>query len=362
MRKLNRIIEENKIIICIGAGGVGKTTISSLLALEGVFRGKRTLALTVDPSRRLAQSLGVAAGSETVRLSRRRLNSAGYKGTGELAVKVLDVKKTFDGLIQKVADTAKVSDKILVNNYYRSVADSLAGAHEYMAMEALLSSYEESEYDLIVVDTPPSEHLSGFLSAPLRLSAILDSKGFQSFFLMDKMSFGFTRLFTSMSLKFIQRIVGLDVLHDMWEFFSDFEEVSEGISLRAAKTYELLKSPASSFVIVANLKKPSLQNAMEWQGNLTSEGYKVDAMIVNRTVIQKQIAGAGKIELGGLPGNRELQDKLVRNYNNYKNIIDAETTAMKELESGVPCYAIPDLNTEIITLRDIHGLRGYIFE
>lgn len=362
MRKLDSVIEENKIIICIGAGGVGKTTISSLLALEGVIRGKKTLALTVDPSQRLAKSLGISSGSEIGKLSRRRLNSAGYKGSGELTVMVLDVKKTFDGLIKKVADTAQVSERILANNYYRSVADSLAGAHEYMAMEALLSSYEEGGYDLIVVDTPPSEHLSSFLSAPLRLSAILDSKGFKSFFLMDKMSFGFTRLFTSISLKFIQRIVGLDVLHDMWEFFSDFEEVSEGISLRAAKTYELLKSSVSSFVIVTNLKKPSLQNTVEWRRDLTSGGYSVDAVIVNKTAIQRQIAAGGEIEWGGLPGGRALQDKLVRNYKNYKNVIGAETAAMKELESGVPCYAIPDLSTEIITLKDIHGLRGYIFE
>ncbi len=362
MKKLDRIIEEKKVIICIGAGGVGKTTISSLFALEGVSKGKRTLALTVDPSRRLAQSLGVSPSSAAGKLSKRRLSSAGYKGSGELSIKVLDVKRTFDELIEKVADTAQVSGRILANNYYRSVADSLAGAHEYMAMEALLSSYEEDEYDLIIVDTPPSEHLSGFLSAPLRLSAILDSKGFKSFFLMDKLSFGFTRLFTSMSLKFIQRIVGLDVLHDMWEFFSDFEEVSEGISLRAGKTYDLLKSSDSSFAIITNLKKPSLQNAADWQRDLTTEGYNVDAMIVNRTAIQKHLAGLGDIDRSGLPGGRDLREKLVRNYKNYKNIIDAETTAMKGLESGLPCFAIPDLDTEIISLKDLHGLREYIFE
>lgn len=361
MKKLDRIIEENKVIICIGAGGVGKTTISSLLALEGVSKGKRTLALTVDPSRRLAQSLGMKAGSETVRLSRRRLNHAGYGGSGELDVKVLDVKKTFDGLIRRVADTPQVSGRILANNYYRSVADSLAGAHEYMAMEALLCSHEEGAYDLIVVDTPPSEHLSSLLSAPLRLSAVLDSKGFKSFFLMDRMSFGFTRLFTSISLRFIERIVGLDVLEDMWEFFADFEEVSEAVSLRAAKTYELLKSPASSFVIVTDLTKPSLQNTREWRADLTSEGYSVDALIVNRTVIQRRLSRSGEIGRQCLPGGVGLRDKLVRNYKNYKNIIDAEITAMKELESGVPCLAIPELNREIITLKDIHGLREYIF-
>lgn len=362
MTKLSRILEEKRVIICIGAGGVGKTTISSLLALEAASKGKRTLALTVDPSRRLAQSLGISEGSEVGSISPRRLSNAGYNGSSGLTVRVLDVKNTFDRLIEKVADSTEISARILANKYYKSVADSLAGAHEYMAMEALFSSYEEGEYDVVIVDTPPSEHLSGFLSAPLRLSSILDSEVFKSFLFIDRMSLGFTKLFTSMSLKFIQRIVGLDVIHDMWEFFSDFEAVNEGIKARAGKTYDLLKSQASSFLIVTNLKERSIQNTLDWHEELTSVGYNVDAVIVNRAAVDKDLSQIKEPDYKDIPGGPELRQKLLRNYDNYKNLISAEKAALEGLQSGFTCYAIPDLDTEVITLKDLHGLRGYLFD
>ena len=186
MNKLARLVEDKRIIVCIGPGGVGKTTISSAVALEAASMGKKTLALTVDPSRRLAQSLGLAAGESIGKVSAKRMKDAGYGGKGELTVSILDVKKTFDDLITKVSRSEDAAARILANNYYTSVADSIAGAHEFMAMEALYTSYTEGGYDLIVVDTPPSEHLSDFLSAPLRLSSILDSQGFRSFFMMEK--------------------------------------------------------------------------------------------------------------------------------------------------------------------------------
>ncbi|MEQ9618603.1 MAG: ArsA-related P-loop ATPase [Deltaproteobacteria bacterium] len=362
MTKLNRILEEKSVIICIGAGGVGKTTISSLLALEAASKGKRTLALTVDPSRRLAKSLGISEGSEFGVILPRRLGNAGYAGSSGLTVRVLDVKNTFDRLIERVADSSETSGRILSNNYYKSVADSLAGAHEYMAMEALLSSYEEGEYDIIIVDTPPSEHLSGFLSAPLRLSSILDSEIFKSFHFIDRMSLGFTRLFTLMSLKFAERIVGIDVIHDMWEFFSDFEAVNEGIKARAAKTYNLLKSDSSSFLIVTNLKERSLQNTFDWHNELTSDGYDVDAVIVNRAAVDKDLSQLKEPDYKDIPGGREFRQKLLRNYDNYRSLISAEKAALERLQSRLTSYAIPDLDTEVITLKDLRGIREYLFD
>ncbi|MGE3524268.1 MAG: ArsA family ATPase, partial [Candidatus Dadabacteria bacterium] len=173
MTDLARLIADKKVIVSIGPGGVGKTTISSLLALEAASRGRRTLALTMDPSRRLAQSLGVRPDAELGRVTERRMREAGFAPKAELDVRLLDSRATFDALVMKTAPSEDAARTILLNNYYRSVASSLAGVHEYMAGEALLTSFEEGEYDLVILDTPPAEHLSGFLSAPSRLAAIL---------------------------------------------------------------------------------------------------------------------------------------------------------------------------------------------
>jgi anion-transporting ArsA/GET3 family ATPase len=361
LKKLDRLIEEKQVIICIGSGGVGKTTISSAVALEAASKGRNTLALTVDPSRRLAQALGLSRGAGSGKVTRKRMRDAGYDGKGELTVKLLDVKKTFDELIRKVSQSDDAASRILANNYYRSVADSIAGAHEFMAMEALLSSCEEGSYDLIVVDTPPSEHLSGFLSAPQRLTSILDSKGFKSFFMMDRLSFGLTRLFTSASLKFIQKIVGLDVLHDMWEFFSVIESVSEGIKARAVKTYDLLKSPSASFLIVTSLSEPSIENTLMWEKDLGTEHYNVEAIIVNRTKENKDLPGIKLLDVPDFAGSPELREKLMRLYKDYKHESDAEKKALRSLGSQHKCFPVPEINTELMGLRELHGLRAYLF-
>lgn len=360
MKKLARIIPDKKVIVSIGPGGVGKTTISSLLALEAASRGRRTLALTMDPSRRLAQSLGVRRDSEFGHVSERRMREAGFSPEAELTVRLLDARKTFDALVTKTAPSEEASRRILSNNYYRSVASSLAGINEYMAGEALLSSVEEGEYDLVILDTPPAEHLSSFLSAPSRLAAILDSSGFKSFVMMDRLSFGFTKLFTSVSLRFIEKIVGLDVLHDMWEFFSGFERVGESMKERALRTEELLKSPEASFVVVTSLSEASVENASSWRTELLSGGYDVGGVVINRVLFGEKKEVSGKLP-EGFPGGKSLKEKLEANYRLYKDIEDAERSALHGIRQKFDCTAIPDAGSDITTLSDLHGLRKYLF-
>jgi anion-transporting ArsA/GET3 family ATPase len=332
-----------------------------VIALESASRGGKTLALTVDPSRRLAQSLGLGGGASGGKVSRKRMKDAGFSGKGELTVSILDVKKTFDGLITKLSRSEEAAARILANNYYTGVADSLAGAHEFMAMEALYSSYTEDGYDLIVVDTPPSEHLSDFLSAPLRLSSILDSQGFRSFFLIDRLSFGLTRLVTSVSLRFIQKIVGLEVIHDMWEFFSEFESVSEDMKTRAAETYGLLKSPQASFLIVTNLSEAAIENTLAWERDLVSTDHTVGAVVVNRTSRNRDLPAFKGSPGPGFIGGPRLSEKLERLYKDYKRVADAEKKAFRRLGREFPYVPVPEIDAEVAGLRDLHNLREYLF-
>lgn len=360
MTGIARLVADKKVVVSIGPGGVGKTTISSLLALEAASRGRRTLALTMDPSRRLAQSLGVRPSAEFGRVTERRMREAGFSPKAELAVRLLDSRATFDALVTKTAPSEDAARRILSNNYYKSVASSLAGVHEYMAGEALLSSFEEGAYDLVILDTPPAEHLSGFLSAPSRLTAILDSSGFKSFVMMDRLSFGFTKLFTSVSLRFIEKIVGIDVLHDMWEFFSGFEGVGEGMKARARKTDELLKSPGASFVIVTSLREDSMANAASWRGELAAGGYDVGGMVVNRALFPEKRRLRDKLPKG-FSGHKGLASKLESNYGLYTEIADAEHDALDRLRREFDFAAVPDAGSDITALSDLYGLRKYLF-
>ncbi|HML94171.1 MAG TPA: ArsA-related P-loop ATPase [Thermodesulfobacteriota bacterium] len=360
MTDLARLLTDKRIVVSIGPGGVGKTTISSLLALEAASRGRRTLALTMDPSRRLAQSLGVRPDAEFGRVTERRMREAGFAPEAELTVRLLDSRATFDALVMKTAPSEDATRTILSNNYYKSVASSLAGVHEYMAGEALLTSFEEGTYDLVILDTPPAEHLSGFLSAPSRLGAILDSSGFKSFVMMDRLSFGFTKLFTSVSLRFVEKIVGIDVLHDMWEFFSGFECVGEGMKARARKTDELLKSPDAAFVIVTSLREASIRNAASWRGELAEGGYDVGGVVVNRVLFPEKRRPAGRLP-GGFSGRKELAQKLEANYRLYEGIADAERDALGRLRREFDFAAVPDAGSDIAALSDLHGLRKYLF-
>ena len=164
-----------------------------------------------------------------------------------------------------------------------------------------------------------------------------------------------------MSLKFIQKVVGVDVLHDMWQFFSDFEAVSEGIKERAERTYDLLGSDDTCFILVTNLKYPTLGNTLDLREELSSDGYSAEAIVVNRTVAERYSSAVGNPDRGKLPGDKSLKDKLIRNYEAYKNIIDAEAGILKELTSDYKCYAVPELSTEVKGLKDLYGLRKYLF-
>ncbi len=258
-----------------GSGGVGKTTISAAVALEGARVGRRSCVVTIDPARRLADSLGLSSLGNTA-------NRIPGPWSGELWALQLDPKSTFDDLVGKYADTPEQADGILRNRIYRNLTEALSGTQEYMAMEKLYELAEEDRFDLIVVDTPPSRNALDFLEAPNRLTRFLGNRIFQFLLMPTRASLRAFSLASQALLKTISRVAGAEIVNDAVAFFQAFAGMEEGFRLRARHVRDLLADDATSFVLVSAPRLDTVTEAGWFAGRLEEAGLAVDALVVNR--------------------------------------------------------------------------------
>lgn len=267
-----------RIVVCCGSGGVGKTTTAAALGLRAAERGRRTVVITVDPARRLAQSMGL----ESLDNTPRRVPLP--EGTpGELHAMMLDMKRTFDQVVKEHADPARAR-QILDNPFYETLSTSFSGTQEYMAMERLGQLREAGEWDLIVVDTPPSRSALDFLDAPERLGRFLDGKLMR--FLTAPAGSGPLRLLgagMSMVTSVIGKLVGAQFLNDLRSFTSAFEAVFGGFQERAERTYRLLQDRGTAFVVVAAPEPDAMREAAFFVRRLASDGMPLAGLVLNRT-------------------------------------------------------------------------------
>jgi anion-transporting ArsA/GET3 family ATPase len=272
-----------RIVVCCGSGGVGKTTTSAALALRAADRGRRVAVLTIDPARRLAQALGLAElGNEPGRVAGVPENA----GDGELHAMMLDMRRTFDEMVQ-AHSTPDRAEKILANPFYQTISTSFSGTQEYMAMEKLGQLAATGNWDLIVVDTPPSRSALDFLDAPQRMSTFLDGRmirllssparaGGRS--LRKVLGAGFS-LFT----KAVSTILGGQLLADASAFVQAFDTMFGGFRERATATYALLRSPGTAFVVVASPEPDALREAAYFVDRLRTEDMPLAGLVLNRT-------------------------------------------------------------------------------
>ncbi|MGH8887272.1 MAG: ArsA family ATPase [Egibacteraceae bacterium] len=275
---LTPVVAERGVIVCTGPGGVGKTTTAAALAIAAARRGRRTLVLTIDPARRLAQALGVGELGNDPR------PVAEVDG---LDAMMLDMKRTFDAVIDRHAPDPWRAERIKTNRFYTQLSDSLAGTQEYMAMEKLYELHACGGYDCLVVDTPPTRSALDFLDAPKRLTDFLEGR-FLKLFLSPGISAGRTigrmaALGSELFLKVASRITGADVLEDLGEFFASFEGMYEGFKDRAQAVYRLLGSHTCAFVVVASPQTPALREARYFLQRLAQDGMPTAGLVVNRT-------------------------------------------------------------------------------
>jgi anion-transporting ArsA/GET3 family ATPase len=279
---LDRAVREAHVLVTTGAGGVGKTTTAAAIGVAAALEGRRTLVLTIDPARRLAQAMGLASLDDEPS----RVELGDYEGPGELWAMMLDMQTTFDRLIDRNANSAAEAQAIKGNRIYQTLSSSLSGTQEYMAMERLHELHETGAWDLLVIDTPPTRSALDFLDAPKRMTTFLEGRLLR-LLLKPGMAAGrgIGRVVGAGATAFMRvagKVTGMDLLDDLAEFFRQFEGMYEGFKERAEQVLELLRDPDSRFVVVTSPEPPPLREARFFLERLQQEGLHPAGLVVNR--------------------------------------------------------------------------------
>jgi anion-transporting ArsA/GET3 family ATPase len=300
--EIDRIIDDRRtrIIVCCGSGGVGKTTTAAAIGLRAAERGRQVCVLTVDPARRLAQSMGLTSLDNTPRL----VDGIDDEAGGSLHAMMLDMKRTFDEIVEAHADPGRAA-QILANPFYQSLSSSFSGTQEYMAMEKLGQLRRSDEWDLIVVDTPPSRSALDFLDAPERLGRFLDGRLIRLLTAPVKAGRPFGRVLNagfSVMTGAMTKLLGGQVLRDAQTFITAFDTLFGGFRERADATYKLLQTPGTSFLVIATPEPDALREASYFVERLAEERMPLAGLILNR-VHSLVGSGAGIV---GLSAARSL--------------------------------------------------------
>ena len=284
---LRPLLEGKQIVVCVGAGGVGKTTIAATIALGFAKQGERVLCITIDPAKRLADSLGIGAMSAEEQLvSPELFTNAGLEIPGQLTVLMLDTKRTFDDLVRRHASSPAVRERILQNRIYSYVSTSLAGTQSYMAMEKVLLVRQDPRFDRIVLDTPPTSNALDFLDAPERLIEAIDSAAMrwlvQTFEKSGRFSLNFVARGVALVLRGIGRLTGKGFLEHLAEFVVELNELFGGFRERAAAVAKAFRAPDLAYVLVTSAAPAAIDEVSYFAARLRGQGMRPDAVVVNR--------------------------------------------------------------------------------
>ena len=373
MNPIAELTARKEIIVCAGAGGVGKTTTAAAIALQAAVEGKKTAVLTIDPARRLASSLGLKELTNSPRkVNNRKFSAAGLEPKGELHAMMLDTKSTFDEVVTRYAPSPEQAQRILANRFYKNISGTLSGTQEYMAMEKLYELYSDGGYDLIVIDTPPTRNALDFLDAPRRMTDFFESRVLR-WFLMPYMKAGggimrVANVAAVAFLKIVKRIVGSEVLEDTAEFFSNLEGMYEGFKQRAREVAALLQSPSTSFVVVTSPAEESVAEATFFASRLNEAGLPFGALVVNRVhprfgdgvdVKARQLA---KLEREGEVA--QLLAKLLDNEEAFMRVVRLEEENLDHLARNVPRHRwvrVPYLEREAVDFPGLIAIAEQLF-
>ena len=345
---LDELIRERDILICGGSGGVGKTTTAAVLALRAAELGRRAVVVTIDPAKRLADALGL--GGLTNEPSRIDGDFA-----GELWAMMLDTKSTFDALVGTYAADPEQRARILDNRFYRNISGALSGTQEYMAMEKLYELHHSTDFDLIVVDTPPTRNALDFLDAPRRLTRFLDHRFYRLLTMSNRGPLKAVNMAAQSFVRSIARVVGADVIDDAIAFFQAFDGMEQGFKDRATKVEGLLRGGQTSFVLVASPRRDTIDEATFFAEKLVEADIPVRALVVNRMHprFAEGLAEATRERANSL-GDQAIGDL-------YRNLADFQLVASREDENlaGLAATVAPAPVVRVPFLRsDVHDLDG----
>ena len=361
-----------RIIVCCGSGGVGKTTTAAALGLRAAERGRHVVVLTVDPARRLAQSMGLTYLDNIPRPVEADLSSG-----GSLHAMMLDMKRTFDEIVEAHADPDRAA-QILANPFYQSLSSSFAGTQEYMAMEKLGQLHRTDEWDLIVVDTPPSRSALDFLDAPQRLGRFLDGRLIRLLTApasprrayMKVLNAGFSLVTGTLT-----KVLGAQVLKDMQTFVTAFDTMFGGFRERAESTYRLLQTPGTAFIVLAAPEPDALREASYFVERLAGERMPLAGLILNRVHVPaaprlsaaRSLAAAETLENGngngaGVTGPAEparytLAAGVLRLHAERMQLAARERRVAEHFTAAHPTVPVTEVAAQPEDVHDLEGLR-----
>ncbi len=358
------LLEGREVVVCAGPGGVGKTTSAAAIALGMAARGLKVAVLTIDPAKRLADSLGLprVAGEER-RVAPERLAAAGIEVSGELWASMLDAKGTFDQLVEEYAPDARAREAVLGNRIYQQLSSAVAGSQEYMAMERLHELHAEGRYDMLVLDTPPSRNALDFLDAPERLSRFIDSHSLQLFLAPNRRGLRLLGRSGMRAFSVLRRVTGVDVLEDLAEFFRSIGGMTEGMRRRAGEVGELLSSSRTSFVIVTSPQREAIDEAIFFRRRLRESELPFGAAIVNRLHRADPDGADVEPELAALL-DPDLARRLARNLGDYRELARHDRGEVERLAdelAGDPLLLVPDLDEDVHDLAGLRQLGEHLF-
>ena len=355
---LPTLVAERSVIVCCGSGGVGKTTVSATFALAAARAGRRSCVVTVDPARRLADALGVESLPNTP-------SEVAGDWPGHLHALMLDSKGTFDDLVERYARTPEQAETILSNRLYQNLAGALSGTQEYMAMEKLYELVQSGEFDVVVVDTPPTRNALDLLDAPRRLTRFLENRLFRALLVPTRMSLRAVSMATQALLRTISKVAGAEIVQDAVGFFQAFEGMEDGFRSRASAVHELLADPATAYVLVTSARPDAIAEAGFFAEKLAERDVTVAALVVNRIApsFEDEVSdgagvGGGGGGAGGGGGGGEAGSALAvleANLDELNAVAAREEAAFSELAARVapaPVGRIPLFG------QDVHELAG----
>ncbi len=348
-----------KIIICCGSGGVGKTTTSAAVAVRAAEAGRKVVVLTIDPARRLAQSLGVVELDNTPRPVRGGEDGLDLSAGGSLDAMMLDMKRTFDDVVV-AHSTPEKADAILQNPFYEALSSSFAGTQEYMAMERLGQLHEQGHWDLIVVDTPPARSALDFLDAPEHLSSLLDGRFIRLLLAPARgplrlMSVGFNLVSGAMN-----KVLGSQIITDVQTFVTACEALFGGFRARADVTFKLLSSRQTTFLVVATPQPDALREAAYFVDRLSEERMPLSGVVVNRVhesaldvSAERALSLAEDLDPAAVP----LEVEALRRHADLSRLIEAETRLLDRFTASRPMIAVSRVQSLPSDVTDLASLR-----
>jgi len=382
---LKDLLTKGSIPILLGTGGVGKTTIAAALALAGASASLNTAVITVDPSERLRDALGLARlGGEPTRIGARPLAAAGLDAHIKLSAMMLDVSGEWDAIIKRFVTDPATRDKIFDNPFYKSLTAEFAGSDAFAALQRLYDLHQTGAFELEVVDTPPASHSFEFLQTPARMIRLLDSRTARWLFTpslsVGRIAMKVANEAARFVVREIERFAGGNVLSTITDFFAAMAESMDAIIDRLQKTEALLHSPAVKFVMVTTAEPDRIRQARELLVQMDSEGLKLSAIVINRFLDERTwsaVADSSARPLSHLAEILELRasvakdgaeangfGRLVHHFEEYRERtlgeIERVAAFARELPKGVMLAIAPEIEAGVRDLAALSRVAGYV--